>query len=517
MGGLRSLSLGVGLVAAVAAAGCSSWREAAPDAFPAQAAVETLTAGYGSIVEKYIDPVVVGDLAVEGMRGLGVIDPALTVRREADQVVLIQTAREVTRFPAPADDDARGWADVTVKVSRAGRTVSKELHEASVEQVYQAVFDGALSQLDPYSHYAGRDEARRNRASREGFGGIGVRFPSRRGEVRIIEVMEGTPADAAGLKVGDLMTHVDGVPLADMAAEELVERLHGAVGTAVSITVTRDGVGRPLTFVMKRDHVVPTSVTDAFADGILVLAVHRFNQATADSLSRKIRKARQAHGDALQGVILDLRDNPGGLMRQAVRTADVFLSQGEIIRTRGRHPDSIQFYGAEDGDLAAGLPLVVLIDGRSASAAEITAAALQDRGRGIVIGTTSFGKGTVQTVIRLPNDGEFTLTWSRFITPSGYLLHELGVRPTVCTSTATAWTADPIRTLLAERNEAITLLTAWRTVGLADEARRRELRAACPAQGRSDDSDVNLGRRLIRDRALFARVLGLANPVAAAK
>lgn len=514
MGGLRPLFLGLGLVAVAALGGCAS---RSPDPFPVQAATETFSVGYGSIAEKYIDPVVVGDLAVEGMRGLGVIDPTVGVRRDVDQVILLHDAREVARFPAPGDDDARTWADLTVKVSRAARAVSPDLREASVEQIYQAVFDGALSQLDPYSHYAGHDEARRNRAGRDGFGGIGIRFPARRGEVPITEVMEGTPAEAAGLRVGDLITHVDGTPLAGMASQSLVDRLHGAVGTTLSLTVNRDGVDNPLTFAMRRAHVVPTSVTDSFADGVLVLAVHRFNQATEETLGRKIRQARQAHGAALTGVILDLRDNPGGLMRQAVRAADLFLAQGEIIKTRGRHPDSVQFYEAEDGDLAAGLPLVVLVDGRSASAAEITAAALQDRGRGLVVGTTSFGKGTVQTVIRLPNDGEFTLTWSRFITPSGYLLHELGVHPTVCTSGASALAPDPVRALLAERSEAATLRATWRTVGFPDGRRRRELRAACPAQSRLEGDDVELARRLIHDNGLYARLLGLSNPAAAAK
>lgn len=517
MGRLRPLFLSLGVAAITALGGCASWRETAVDTFPAQAVTETLSVGYGSIAEKYIDSVVVGDLAVEGMRGLGVIDPALTVRRDADQVILIHDAGEVARFAAPSDDDAGGWADLTVRLSQAARDVSKELHDASVEQVYQAVFDAALSQLDPFSRYAGRDEARRNRANRDGFGGIGIRFPIRDGEVRITEVMEGTPAESAGLRVGDKITHVDGAPVADMTSRQLVERLHGAIGTSVNVTVARDGADRPLTVAMKRAHVVSTTVTDSYAGGVLVLTVHRFNQATAETLGQKMKKARQTYGAALTGVILDLRDNPGGLMRQAIRAADLFLTQGEIIKTRGRHPDSVQYYTAEDGDLAAGLPLIILVDGRSASAAEITAAALQDRGRGIVIGTTSFGKGTVQTVIRLPNDGEFTLTWSRFITPSGYLLHDLGVHPTVCTSGTSARTADPVSRLLADRNGAITLLTAWRTVGLADEMQRQRLRAACPAQSRPDTTDVDLGRRLIGDNALYARLLDLANPAAAAK
>lgn len=486
------------------------------DTFPIHAAAETFAAGYSNIASKYIDSVPIRELAMEGMRGLGVLDPALTVREAEGQIILAAGDGDVAHFMAPVDDNPGAWAAITVEVSRAARGISSDLRNASVEQIYEAVFDGALSRLDPYSRYAGREEAGKNRANRDGFDGIGIRFKLADGQVSVTEVMEETPAEAAGLAIGDRITHVDGSPTADMSLQDVTERLRGPLETSVGVTVARDGAQAPLTFTMTRVHIVPTSVTAAFEDGLLTLTVHRFNRATADVAGRKIEAARRLHGNALAGIILDLRDNPGGLLKQAIRLADLFLAQGEILKTQGRHPDSMQYYEAEDGDVTSGLPLAVIVDGRSASAAEIAAAALQDRGRAVVIGTTSFGKGTVQTVVRLPNDGEFTLTWSRFVMPSGYLLHELGVHPTVCTSGTSTVGADPVKPIMAAREEAAGILVAWRKVGFTDDAKRQELRATCPAERRAEAGDLDVARRLLKDRALYMRVLELANPVATA-
>lgn len=506
----------IAVVVAILAAlsGCASSPAPKPDTFPVQAAIETFTTGYSNISRKYIEPVLIGDLALEGVRGLGAIDPALTVSRLTKEVVLAATDIEIARFPVPAGDDAEAWAALTVDIARAGRSVSGELGRATVEDVYEAVFDSALSRLDRYSRYAGREEAKRNRARREGFGGLGIRFEVKNGDVRIIAVMDETPAEGAGLKPGDVIVQVDDKSVQGMGSQDVVRLLRGPLDTEVVLSVRRGG--RLLTFELKRAHVVPDTVTERFDDGILILRISRFNQATSRSLQREIKKAERKHGNALRGVVLDLRGNPGGLLKQAIYVADLFLTQGEIVRTRGRHPDSLQYYEAAGADLALGLPLVVLVDGRSASSAEITAAALQDRGRGIVIGTTSFGKGTVQTVIRLPNDGEITLTWSRFITPSGYILHELGVHPTLCTSDSSPGSADPVAGLLSDRTEAAAIFSAWRTVSFTDGTRKRSLRATCPSERRRQSTELALARRLIDDSALYDRLLGFSNTAAAA-
>jgi len=196
----------------------------------------------------------------------------------------------------------------------------------------------------------------------------------------------------------------------------------------------------------------------------------------------------------LKGVVLDLRGNPGGLLHQSVRVADLFLDHGRIITTQGRHPDSDQYYEAGGRDIVAGLPVVVLIDGGSASAAEIVAAALQDRGRAVIVGTTSYGKGTVQTVISLPNSGELTLTWSRLVPPSGYLLHGHGVVPSLCTSGIRGDDPEAVESVIAAR---------WATMPADAPSTAR----ACPAERRIDDLELVVARRLLGDRATYVRAL----------
>ena len=486
------------------------------DSFSTQAATETFSVGYSNIYQKFLTPVALSDLAIEGMRGLGALDPSLTVQREGDAVILTSANSEVARFPVPKVENPLAWAMLTVNVSRAGRAVSRELRQANNEEIYEAVFDGALSTLDRFSRYAGREEAERNRAKREGFSGIGVRFQVRSTGVFVTEIMEESPAERNGLRAGDLIVRVNGMSTAGKSARQVVNVLRGPAATEVALDIRREGQHSLLSFTIERAHVIPTSVHDRFENGILVLTVSRFNQATTRTLSSKTKVALREHGAALRGIVLDLRGNPGGLLKQAIRSADLFLTQGVILRTLGRHPDSLQFYGAGGADVAQGIPLVILIDGRSASAAEITAAALQDRGRALVIGTTSFGKGSVQTVIRLPNEGEITLTWSRFITPSGYTLHELGVHPTVCTSGTPRNGTDPIDAALSSNADEARLLASWRTIPVGDVARRRDLRASCPAERRPDDNDLALATRLLSEPGLYSRLLGISDTSAAA-
>ncbi len=482
-----------------------------------KAAAEIFAVGYASIAEKYIEPVSAATLAMEGMRGLGAIDPALTVRRSEDVVVLAASERTVARFRAPADDDVDGWAALTVKVSAAARQTSHELRTASDEKLYEAVFDGVLSSLDIFSRYAGAEEARRNREKRDGFDGIGIRVRMEAGAARVTSVMPDTPAADAGLRKGDRITHVDGVSVRDFEKRQVVRHLRGPSYSWVTLTVRREGVAEPIAFEIERQRIVLPTVTERRDHGIVFLTVTSFNQRTAASVAAKVAKALEMLGADRKGLVLDLRGNPGGLLKQSIEVADLFLTQGQIVRTRGRHPESDQRYEAGGEDMAHGLPLVVLVDGKSASAAEIIAAALQDNGRAVVIGTTSFGKGTVQTVIRLPNDGEVTLTWSRLVMPSGYMLHGLGVMPTICTSGAAGDVRKLIATVLRRKIKIATTRASWRTAGLGEEKRRRSLRAACPAERRRKAVEIEVARRLLGDRALYGHALDLTAATAQAQ
>jgi carboxyl-terminal processing protease len=487
-------------------------------AFSPVQATEVFAAGYAGISEKYIERVSVEDIAIEGLRGLGAIDPDLTViRTDPDgkqasgtgQIILRAQGKEVIRKPAPAIDDVQGWASLTTEVSLAARKASSELQSASMETVYEAVFDGVLSNLDIFSRYSGAEEAKMNRSKRDGFGGIGIRFRPRGGYPVLIEILPKTPAEKAGLLKGDRLTHVNGDALKGLNRKQVSVLLRGPTHTRVELTFIRPGAGEPKTIAMNRAHIFPVTITEKTSDGIVTLTLTSFNQDTSRALSEKLENARDRLGDAMKGVVLDLRGNPGGLLKQSVKVADLLLTQGKIISTQGRHADSLHQYEAGGRDLAIGLPVAVLVDGKSASAAEIVAAALQDRNRAVVIGTASFGKGSAQTVLRLPNDGEITLTWSRLVAPSGYMFHGLGIRPSICTSGLQGNAKSIIDKVMVDREKIEDMLVNWRKAALQDKSKRAQLRNSCPSQRRRKDLELRIAYHLITHPALFARALDL--------
>jgi carboxyl-terminal processing protease len=462
--------------------------------FSAAQAEHVFQVGYASIADRYIEPVSMEMLAMEGMRGLAVLDPSVTLRRSDDRVLLFVMGSEIGRYQAPSTGDVDGWAALTADAATAARAASRPLAAADSEQIYEAVFDGALSTLDVFSRYASAEEARGNQYRRDGYGGIGIRFRLVNGAVRVTGVTAESPAYQAGLRVGDRLTWIDGTPVLGLSEAAVADRLSGPAGTWVTVTTRRNDGVAARRLQIHRAHIISETVSKRFADGIIYLAVESFNQGTAGSVWSTLDSVVDRAGERLKGVVLDLRGNPGGLLHQSVKVADLFLDHGSIITSQGRHPDSDQYYEARGRDIVAGLPMVVLIDGGSASAAEIVAAALQDRGRAVVVGTTSYGKGTVQTVISLPNGGELTLTWSRLVPPSGYLLHGHGVVPDLCTSGI--WGDDPaaVESLIAALWAAMPANAPFTT-------------RACPAERRKDDLELIVARRLLGDRATYARAL----------
>ncbi|MEX1203756.1 MAG: S41 family peptidase [Dongiaceae bacterium] len=498
------------LLALVALAGCTDLAgqfRAARDAGTARA---MYVAGFENIESVYIEAVAADDLAMAGLGGLSAVDPALAVQRRGSRLALLVNGQPASAIYTPADDDATAWGVLTARTVDAARAASPLLREAPSEAVYEAVFAGVIGSLDGYSHYSGAESARENRASREGFGGIGVRIAVEDAGVRIVSVMHYTPAERAGLRADDLISDIDDDPAQDLDQQTAVDRLRGPVNSRVRLTVLRGGEGAPISVAVTRAHVVPESVTYRREGDVGYLRIYSFNLETADSLRKEIANARDEIGGAVRGYVLDLRGNPGGLLDQAVATADLFLDRGRIVSTHGRHPDSHQFFDATPGDVTDGLPIVVLINGNSASAAEIVAAALQDSGRAAVIGSNSYGKGTVQTVLTMPNDGEMTLTWARFHAPSGYPLDRLGVLPTICTNDG----ADAARMLAALRAGDIRAVptTLRNRANPRDVAALDGLRAACPVRRAEQPADLQLALGLLAEPTLYARAVHLADP-----
>ena len=479
----------------------------------ASAPIPAVTLGFGlsEIHDRALLPISVETLAVEGLQGLAAIDPAISVVKSADRhIQLSYEGQSLAAYPMPAPNDYVGWGMLLERASRQAGRKSALIGHADPDKIMGALFDSMMTKLDVFSHYAGPAEARERRASRSGFGGIGVRYDLAENAAILNEVMPDSPAADAKLKIGDRVTAIDGTPVAGLDQGEISQKLRGPAGTPVTLSIDQNGHATSLT-LQRRLIVLPT-VTTGIADGIGVIAVNGFNDNTGASVAEAVKKAKAAPN--FKGIVLDLRDNYGGLLDQGLAVADVFIAGGPLLTTRGRHPATVAFYEAKGGDPGEKVPLVVLVDGHTASAAEVAAAALQDSGRAVLVGTNSFGKGIIQFVQQLPNEGEISFTWSRFYVPSGYALHGLGVLPAICTAAGSPAGDKP---LADGRAAPASLFATWRSVAPDDMARRSKLRAHCQAEDHShNEQDLAIAKHLLADPALMARALAVAAPVSTA-
>ena len=314
------------------------------------------------------------------------------------------------------------------------RIRAEYVEEVETKDLIEAAINGMLTSLDPHSSYLSPDDAADMRTQTRGeFGGLGIEVTQEEGFVKVVSPIDGTPADAAGIEAGDFITHVDGESVMGLTLDEAVDRMRGPVGSEIVITVVREGETEPFDVSIIRDTIKLTAARARTEGETVVLRVTTFNDNTYDNLADGLAKEVEAAGgiENVNGVVLDLRNNPGGLLTQAIRVSDAFLEKGEIVSTRGRNPEDGDRYNATPGDLIEGKPIVVLINGGSASASEIVAGALKDHRRAIIVGTNSFGKGSVQTIMPLRGDGAMRLTTARYYTPSGRSIQNLGVSPDI--------------------------------------------------------------------------------------
>jgi carboxyl-terminal processing protease len=314
------------------------------------------------------------------------------------------------------------------------RIRSGYVEDVDEKELIEAAINGMLTSLDPHSSYLSADDAADMRVQTRGeFGGLGIEVTQEEGFVKVVSPMDGTPADDAGMLAGDFITAVDGEGLLGLTLDDAVELMRGPIGSEIIITVVREGDPEPFEVSIIRDTIKLTAVRTRTEGNAVVLRVTTFNDQTFPNLQEGLAKQIEEAGgiDAIDGIVLDLRNNPGGLLNQAIYVSDAFLDAGEIVSTRGRDPQDGDRFNAQVGDLAEGKPIVVLINGGSASASEIVAGALQDHRRAIVVGTKSFGKGSVQTVVPLRGDGAMRLTTARYYTPSGRSIQALGISPDI--------------------------------------------------------------------------------------
>jgi carboxyl-terminal processing protease len=314
------------------------------------------------------------------------------------------------------------------------RIRSQYVEDVESEDLIEAAINGMLTSLDPHSSYLSPDDAQAMRVQTRGeFGGLGIEVTQEEGFVKVVSPIDGTPADDAGMEAGDFITHVDGESVLGLTLDEAVDLMRGPVGSEIIITVVREDAPEPFDVSIIRDTIKLTAVRSRTVGETVVLRLTTFSDQTFPTMRDQLAEKVEELGgiDNVNGFVIDLRNNPGGLLTQAVRVSDAFLDSGEIVSTRGREPQDGDRFNAEEGDLADGKPIVVLINGGSASASEIVAGALQDHRRAIVVGTQSFGKGSVQTVMPLRGDGAMRLTTARYYTPSGRSIQALGVAPDI--------------------------------------------------------------------------------------
>ena len=472
--------------------------------FPRPLVESVLLDSHRLILERHLEPASPADLTLWSLRGLAVLDPRLTADLRDATVRLLLDERVAGTLPstplsARGPPAAPAVAATLATLYDLAWRLSPAIRRAGAERLLASGFEEVFNHLDPYSRYVTPQEARAARTRRVGQSGLGLRIERRGNALVIAEITPDGPAAATGIRVGDALLAVDDRALSAGDPGLAATLLEGEEGTGVTLTIARAGRRRQVTLV--RELILPETVFAETRDGILWLRVSGFTTMTDRRIAQELSDAFISR--APRGVILDLRGNRGGLLTQAVAVADAFLESGEVARTVGRVPEANRRYDAVGRDLALGRPVVVLIDGRTASAAEIVAMALAERGRAAVVGSASTGKGLIQLVAPLPNDGEIMITWSQIVAPSGWPIQSLGVLPTLCTSLGPEALARSLASLAAgdpPMARALTRQRAARPPVLASEV--AALRGACPAaEGRS--ADLTAARALILNPAAY--------------
>ena len=473
--------------------------------FDRKLVAEVMGAAFGFMAPRTLEAVPLSDMSLWALRGLTTLDPRLRPELKEGALRLLAPDRVLVARPPPAADDARGWGEAVAQLARAGWDASEQVRSVGTQRVLGALFDELFNHLDPYSRYSPPAEAAAERAMRAGQGGIGITLAARDDAIVVQTVLPDGPAAKGGIRAGDRLVAVDGEDAQDADPADIAARLAGPEGTGVTVSV-RGRDGRVREVELSRTLILPRTVTAERTNDLLLLHVSGFSGDTAARLEQAL-VAGLAGGHRPRGVVIDLRGNRGGLLREAVAAAEILLPHGIVAETAGRDPAAAHVFVADGTDVSGGLPVIVVVDGRSASAAEILAAALADQHRAVVVGSSTLGKGLVQTLAPLPDGGELYITWSRVLAPLGWPIQGLGVLPQLCTSQGDDAVRRQLRALDRGEPEMAAALSRHRTARapvLPEEM--LAIRNACPAaEGR--DIDLFAAGRLVHDPAAYGAAL----------
>lgn len=347
-------------------------------------------------------------------------------------LMLVSPLAEAAKQSKAQTEDADTYELLNLFGEVMERAKVSYVEDVSDKKLIESAINGMLSSLDPHSSFLDDQSFKYMSEQTKGkFGGLGIEVTMENGVVKVVSPIDDTPASKAGLKPGDYITNIDGEAVMGMTLNDAVDKMHGKIGSKVKLTIRRINE-KPLEVTLKREEIKIQSVKNSIkADDVVYIRISSFSEDVDTMTAKAIKDAKKKLGDKLKGVVIDVRNNPGGLLDQAVNVSDLFLDKGEIVSTRSRNEEDTVKYTAKEGDIAKGLPIVVIINDGSASASEIVAGALQDHKRAIILGEKSFGKGSVQTVIPLGKYGAMRLTTARYYTPSGRSIQAKGIEPDI--------------------------------------------------------------------------------------
>lgn len=473
--------------------------------FDAALAARVFGAALDFVAPRSLDPTSVPELARWGLGGLSALDPALSAHVGERAITLTGPGGPIATEPLPTGITGAAWGEAVARLAAAAFAVSEPVRQAGTQGVLQSFFDEMFNHLDVYSRYVAPVAAEMDRARRSGNAGAGLTLERDRYGILIRSVNADGAGAAAGVSAGERLLAVDGRTTRGQTPDTVESWTTGDEGTAVRLTV-RDRHGRIRTIDIERAITPPETVFARRLGDDLVLRVSSFAEDTDIRIGMELARAMQARFP-VHGLILDLRNNRGGLLRQSVTASELMLGGGVVATTAGRDPQASHVWAAPGTDMLEGRPIVVLVDGRSASAAEIMAAALADRGRAVVVGSVTYGKGLVQVVTTLPDGGELFVSWSRVLAPLGWPLQGLGVMPQVCTSLGGETLRTQLDALMSGQDElAVALANTRNARPPVPQARAVELRTPCPAAiGR--EADLDTARFLLTHPAAYAAAL----------
>lgn len=470
--------------------------------FNASITTAVYAAALGFIIPRALDAVTAPELTLWGLQGLAALDPDLSPSMAQGKVVLSYRRKPVFAVQAPRFDDVAGWAATASATSAAAWRYSEPVQRAGTQGIISIFFEELCSHLDPYSRYVSPAAASQDEAQRLGRAGVGLVLERQGRAMRVKEVRTNSPAESVGVRPGDVILSVDGRSVQPTSAVQ--DWLTGSAGSTVTL-VWRSGRA-VRTAALTREMIPPKTIFTRADDDLLVLRLTGFSRETEERFGAAIQETL-AGPNAPDGLVIDLRGDRGGLLAEAVMVADALLPSGVVAITEGRDPAATRIWRSYNGELARGTPVVVLVDADTASAAEVLAAALADRGRAVVVGSSTTGKGLVQTFTTLPDGGELFVSWSRLLAPRGWPIQGLGVLPQVCTSRGQEALVRQLTALSAgQQPEAAALLRERNARAPVPSSEVVAIRSTCPASS-GTDSDMQVAHYLVDDPAAYAAAL----------